>query len=184
MLLFFVFSCTTTENIERLSLEGGTWTVESGTHFSIQQEGIGFYFLAQGYLFGHCLTNCIGTISWPKETLGLDAKTALLNISSINRIDAKLRDVNIIVQNVPDISIQSVYGDIWVEAPENAQVSIRSSYGDIDLSVPSGDWKTRLYGKNVINELSENEVEGGGVIDVFSTEGDVLISEIKPVTSY
>ena len=184
MLLFFVFSCVDPDNIERLSLEGGTWTVESGTHFSIQQEGPGFYFLADGYLFGHCMTNCVGTISWPKETLGLDAKTALLNINSLHEIDVKLKDVNIMVQNVPAVSIQSIYGDIWIEAPKNSKVSILSSYGNVELSVASGDWTTRLYGRNVVNELSENEVEEGGVLDVFNTDGDVHLSEIKPVTSY
>ena len=88
------------------------------------------------------------------------------------------------VQNVPAVSIQSIYGDIWIEAPKNSKVSILSSYGNIELSVASGDWTTRLYGRNVINELSENEVKGGGVLDVFNTDGDVHLSEIKPVTSY
>lgn len=182
-MLLFLLACTNPENIERISLQGGTWTVEYGPQFSIQQEGVGYHFTVDDYLFAHCITDCIGTITWPKENIDFNAEAAAVNLHSIATVEAKLKRVDIMLQNVSTVSIQSIYGDIWVEAPQNAQVSILSSYGDVEVSVPQGDWQTRLYGANVRNQLS-GEAEGGGLLEVFNADGDVRISEIKPLTSY
>lgn len=182
MLPLLLLACTNTENVDRISLQGGTWTVEYGSHFSIEQEGLGYYFTVDDYLFGYCISDCVGKIIWPKNELSFDAEAALVNVHSIQVVEAKLKYVDIMLQNIPDVSVQSIYGDIWIEAPQNAQVSILSSYGDVEVSVPSGEWQTRLYGRTVLNQLTE-ESETGGLLEVFNAEGDVQISEIKPLTA-
>lgn len=182
-MLLFLLACTNTDNVDRISLQGGTWTVEYGSAFSIQQEGVGYYFTVDDYLFGHCISNCIGNIVWPKEELTFDAKSAVINLHSIKTVEAKLKHVDIMLQNISDISIQSIYGDIWVEAPHNAKVSILSSYGDVEVLVPPGEWQSRLYGKSVSNQLTE-ESKTGGLLEVFNADGNVRISEIKPLSAY
>ena len=182
VLLLLFTACNNDPYVESMYLSGGNWRIHRAEEFNATVDGFALTFDIEQRRYFYCMYDCTGTIKWPTSFLHLDSDESYLYLSSFEKISVKAHKSNIVTRNVRDIELQGVYTDVLVDAEPNATISILASHGDVDVNLPSQQWKTRLFGDEVINQVNSSVKDMSGYLEVYSINGIIRVVEVQRVS--
>lgn len=187
MIFIYLLACSSTSTVQSIVVSGGNWEIipSDTTSTSVQVEGFGGTYQIDGTVYATCLSECVGQIAWPYPKLDIDSSSAIVSIQSIDSVSVHAETSTILIENSVEVEVQALFGDIWIDAPQEATISVFSSYGDVDVHIPQGNWKWYSYGGRVISQISPTEPASPtiGEIQLYVLDGTVRITTKNVVSS-
>ena len=182
VLLFLLLACGSKPSVESIYLSGGNWQIHRNEEFNAELEGIVINFQVDRRQHYYCIYECSGKIEWPTPILDIDIDSSTVSLNSLEKIAIRAMHSDLMIRGGKEVNVHMLSGDLWMEAFPESSITILSSDGDVDVNLPSSDWQTRLFGDDIINQVTPDEYNKRGFLEVYSVNGSIRVIEVASIS--